>query len=344
MKRKRFISLGFVLILSLLLGGCFLIPNQVPVAQFTVSPPGGDAPLTVQFNAQDSYDPDGQIASWDWDFGDGETGIGIAPSHHYIVPGSYTVQLTVEDDHGDTASATFLLALSDPGDFARNYTWEYGGLQYYWDISIPKWLYHEYRQRPRGSWDARDYDEYVLDALDDVYMQGLGDAIEDAMGGDYYKTVECAFNFVQAVITYIHDPMGFEYPRYPIESLVDEIGDCEDSAILYAGLVRTLGYGALISAVDTDHDGEADHMMTLVPVDSSYFDSVTCPWGCDLVPWEYKGQIYALAETTGEPQQTGYYYPLGCDPWGLDAVDFKQIWDVSRVDLSPRMVKRVALP
>jgi len=336
--------LGSALMLILLLGGCFLFPNQSPVAQFAALPPRGDAPLTVQFDAQGSYDSDGQIISWQWDFGDGEIGVGIVVSHRYIVPGSYTVRLTVNDNRGSTVSSTLILVVSDPGDFYRHYEWEYGEDRYYWNIAIPKWLYHEYRQRPRGPWDMRDYDEYVLDLLDDMYMKSLGQTIESAMGGDYYKTVECAFNFVQAAVAFIDDPRGFEYPRYPIESLVDEIGDCEDTAILYASLVRTLGYGALISAVATEHNGEADHMVTLVPVHSSYAESVTCPWWCNWSFWWYKDQLYALAETTGEPQSTGYYYPLGCDPWGLGSDDFTQIWDVSRVDLSPQVVKWVPRP
>jgi len=121
------------------------------------------------------------------------------------------------------------------------------------------------------------------------------------MGGDYYATIECAFNFAQAAVRYIPDPSGFEYPRYPTESLVDGIGDCEDSAILYASLVRTLEYGALISAVATDGNGKADHMITLVPVHEAYAASASCGPGSSPSFWTYGGQLYALAETTGEP-------------------------------------------
>ncbi len=88
---------------------------------------------------------------------------------------------------------------------------------------------------------------------------------------------ECALAFVQATITYALDPGLFEYPRYPVETLVDLVGDCEDTAILYASLVRTLGQGALIVAVDTDRDGTADHMVTFVPVDQAYADAGVLP-------------------------------------------------------------------
>jgi len=340
--RKRFqvqcLLLGLLFVFSLLLVGCFLFPNTLPIALFQVSPPGGDAPITVQLDAQGSYDPDGHIVSYTWSFGDGQVGTGAVVAHHYIAPGSYTITLTVEDSRGATASFTSVLVVGDPGGFSRHYEWRYDGTTWYWTVSIPKWLYYEYRQRPRGPWGSRDYDEYVLDTLDDDYMHSLGQTISDAMGGDYYATIECAFNFVQAAVVYVHDPSGFEYPRYPIESLVDEIGDCEDSAILYASLVRTLGYGALISAVDTDGNGKADHMVALVPVHESYSPSVSCGPGCSPSFWEYEDQLYALAETTGDPP--GYFH-LGCDPWGLAGSDFVQVWDVARMDVSPQMKKLV---
>jgi PKD repeat protein len=47
-----------------------------------------------------SIDPDGSIASWLWDFGDGSTSTEPNPAHFFIYPGSYTVTLSVEDDEG----------------------------------------------------------------------------------------------------------------------------------------------------------------------------------------------------------------------------------------------------
>ena len=46
-------------------------PNQPPVAVAGATPTSGMAPLTVQFNSTGSSDPDGSIASYGWNFGDG---------------------------------------------------------------------------------------------------------------------------------------------------------------------------------------------------------------------------------------------------------------------------------
>src|SRR5206468_3523934 len=47
-----------------------------------------------------SSDPDGSIASYDWDFGDGTHGTGAKPTHGYAQAGSYNVSLVVTDDRG----------------------------------------------------------------------------------------------------------------------------------------------------------------------------------------------------------------------------------------------------
>lgn len=321
-----------------------LEPNEAPVAQFTATPTQGEAPLTVQFDARTSYDPDGTIVTWRWTFGDGATGIGSLVSHRYGSSGSHTVHLSVEDDRGKTATSTATISVTASQTIERHYQWEYGGRTWDWNVSIPRALYDEYQRRFRGPWISRDYDEYVLDPLDDTYLSDLVDEIAQQTGNDYFSTVECLFHFVQAAVDYAYDPMWYEYPRYPVETLVEEAGDCEDTAILYASLVRTLGAGAMLAAVDTDHNGAADHMVTLVPVDVAYAAGATCGAGQSTSFWEYNGKLYAFAETTGDPDTLGYYFSLGCDPWNLQSSDFVKTWDVSRIDVSPQLVKLVIDP
>jgi len=74
--------------------------NQPPTATFTTSSTGGLTPLQVQFDATASSDPDGTIASYSWDFGDGTTGSGPTVTHAYNQPGVYTPLLQVTDNNG----------------------------------------------------------------------------------------------------------------------------------------------------------------------------------------------------------------------------------------------------
>jgi len=88
-------------------------PNQPPV-----SVPGGPYTGTtgtpVAFNGSGSYDPDGTIVSYTWEFGDGSLGNGATPSYAYAAAGSYTVSLTVTDDAGDSNTMTTVANVNDP--------------------------------------------------------------------------------------------------------------------------------------------------------------------------------------------------------------------------------------
>jgi len=82
---------------------------QSPVALFSYSPSLIKVNMTtVTFNASASHDPDGTIASYNWDFGDSHTNVTAAPiiTHMYSAIGNYTVSLTVVDNDGlnDTTS------------------------------------------------------------------------------------------------------------------------------------------------------------------------------------------------------------------------------------------------
>jgi len=79
--------------------------NHAPTADATAGEPyTGLARGEITFDGSDSYDRDGMIISWKWDFGDGTTGSGKIVKHSYAAPGEYTVTLTVKDEKGATDS------------------------------------------------------------------------------------------------------------------------------------------------------------------------------------------------------------------------------------------------
>ena len=59
-------------------------------------------------------DPDGSIASYSWDFGDGSAlGSGVGPVHVYTASGTYNVELTITDDQGLTGSGQSTVSVID---------------------------------------------------------------------------------------------------------------------------------------------------------------------------------------------------------------------------------------
>jgi hypothetical protein len=74
--------------------------NHPPIADAERSPASGSAPLTVALDATPSSDPDGSVAAWSWDFGDGTPGSGARVSHTYATAGRYFPKLTVTDNAG----------------------------------------------------------------------------------------------------------------------------------------------------------------------------------------------------------------------------------------------------
>ena len=71
-----------------------------PVADINFSVNESDD-LIIEFDASASFDPDGNIANYLWDFGDGENGTSISPIHTYAAPGTYTVTLEVTDNNSN---------------------------------------------------------------------------------------------------------------------------------------------------------------------------------------------------------------------------------------------------
>ena len=114
MKRALSAAAVFLLLAGLSsLTGCCLF-SQAPVASFTATPTTGPAPLTVNFDASASYDPDGRIENYKWDFGDGSAGYGVVVTHTFAQAKDYIVRLTVRDDCGKTASTSQTIKVTGP--------------------------------------------------------------------------------------------------------------------------------------------------------------------------------------------------------------------------------------
>ncbi len=107
-------ALALILATMFVLAACTV--NQRPTASFTVAPGNsGDTTTEFSFDASGSSDPDGSIASYEWDFGDGNTTSGQTVTYQFAATGTYTVSLTVADDKDLKDISTTTVEVLEPG-------------------------------------------------------------------------------------------------------------------------------------------------------------------------------------------------------------------------------------
>lgn len=101
-----------------------LVPtgNQPPVLSLAqTTPTSGTAPLTVNFSSAGSYDPDGSITAYDWQFGDGGSSSEPNPVYVYANPGTYQATLVAYDDGGLSSAASVTITVQSAPQIKRVY-------------------------------------------------------------------------------------------------------------------------------------------------------------------------------------------------------------------------------
>ncbi|MFZ3166103.1 MAG: PKD domain-containing protein, partial [Candidatus Methanoperedens sp.] len=107
------VSFGNVTITNLDTLGAKMTPSSYPNGSYT-----GTEGTAVSFDGSKSFDPDGNIVSYEWNFGDGNSGTGVNPTHIYVQNGTYAVSLKVTDNDGlnATNSTTAVIADTNHGE------------------------------------------------------------------------------------------------------------------------------------------------------------------------------------------------------------------------------------
>lgn len=177
--------------------------------------------------------------------------------------------------------------------FDRSFEWYYEGLRWTWSLSIPRSLYDTYKSVSVSDRTRNGPAGYgFLVTTQDYYVIQVANKLHEAAvqkGYEVYDEVSFVLAFVQS-LPYTSDSVTTEYdeyPRFPIETLVNDGGDCEDTSILFATLVLILNYDAIF-----------------ISPPSHYAVGV---WGTDLhgYYWTYNSRTYYYCETTGDNWRIG---------------------------------------
>jgi hypothetical protein len=177
--------------------------------------------------------------------------------------------------------------------YHEEFKWSYKGNDWTWSLDIPKSLYDSYKKVPVSTRIGNSAHGYsFLTTTNDYCLRTVAEKLNETAskkGYNTYDEVSFVLAFVQR-LPYTSDSVtsGYdEYPRFPIETLVDGGGDCEDSAILFATIIRVMNYGA-------------------VYIDFPNHSAVGV-WGDDLPGsyYTYHNRNYYYCETTGDGFEIG---------------------------------------
>jgi hypothetical protein len=199
----------------------------------------------------------------------------------------------------------------------RNYQWTYAKSDWTWELSFRQSLYDYYKALPR--YPTHNYSVYVTHPLDDKQLESIVTKLQagaQQKGYDAFKTVSFVAAFVQS-LDYTSDSVTTEfdeYPRYPVETLVDNGGDCEDTAVLLASLIDKIGYGVILiryaaTATTSGHmavgvkggDGINGTSFTFEGSKYYYVETTGTGWEIGQCPEEYRGVSAFLYKMTPAP-------------------------------------------
>ncbi|MFH0846908.1 MAG: hypothetical protein V1894_02475 [Chloroflexota bacterium] len=201
-----------------------------------------------------------------------------------------------------------------PEPETRKLAWEYAGNTWTWEIKVARALYLYYRGLPRPM--TENYTVYVTHPLDDALAGSMASELQGVAQRENLSklgAVELVIAMVQA-IPYRLDvaTIGIEeYPRYPVELLVDGTGDCEDKAILLASILIKLGYKVAL-VVFPDHgslgiqaqEGMKGTSFPLNGVDYYYIEVTDSGWEIGELPDDLKRLGPHLFDMTPVPVVT----------------------------------------
>lgn len=212
------------------------------------------------------------------------------------------------------------------GVYTITHSWGYKNDYWKCHFEIDKSVYEHYRQIPVHQcfqWD--ELAMYVISEEDRACLRELIGKFLKIGEKAGYSADENVYNVVAFVqsLNYVTDEESKgceEYFRYPVETLVDGEGDCDDSSILIAAILQEMGYGVVFLVYD-------DHLALGVKgagyIQGAYFtfrgsnyyylETTSSGWHLGEVPSQYRDAIPTLVPLVHKPIIRFYTASFQCD-------------------------------
>lgn len=185
------------------------------------------------------------------------------------------------------------------------YTWSFKNTMHTLTVSIPPRTYAEYRNSDVDRYYYYGYTTAEVQQFvtsDDTIIVDIATKLKQmatARGYTHVETVNYVLRFCQSMkYSYDNTTMGAdEYWRFPVETLYDETGDCEDTSFLFSSICEAMGYDAAIllfpghAAVGVAAPGASGAYVEAGNGIDYYYCETTAPgWELGDLPEELEGQ------------------------------------------------------
>lgn len=165
----------------------------------------------------------------------------------------------------------------------QSYAWSFEGTSWDWTYSIHDDWFQYYKNKPRSPTGAI-YVIYQDDAIEAIAKQ-----LKETAERNNYHVTSFVLSFIQG-LSYVSDyNTGYdELHKYPVETLVESNGDCEDTAYLAAAIIKAMNIDVVLVLLPS-------HMAIGIWTDSNQSGAY----------YELNGRRYYYFETTAEGWELG---------------------------------------
>lgn len=221
-------------------------PTPAPTAIIRSDRSSGTYPVTINFNAEDSIDANGNSMglSYNWNFSDVESGEGIAQgkfvSHTFNSPGTYLVSMTVTDSNGVSSTQFELIHIKNPTyNRYQPYFFNVNGLDVELDLA-KNWAYNPvsdssilidwgdgFKEFRGGQFFYHTYDQ------EGVYDINIQAELIDGTLVNETKTLDITSNSISPTFSAGSNGFDFQIPNQVTASLFSGDYDPNNSTILW---------------------------------------------------------------------------------------------------------------
>ncbi len=164
-----------------------------------------------------------------------------------LADGSLDGSQSTDDDDGALSYNITVVPISG----LKNYYWSFEGNDYSMQLNLSARDYYELKYSQVERWPSTYDEARGFVTVGDPSVAGAAselDALASAIGLSDLERANFVLSFVQS-IDYSFDNVSAganEYWRFPLETLYDQTGDCEDTSILYASIMEAMGVDAVL--------------------------------------------------------------------------------------------------